>query len=471
MALVFTNEQILNITKDIILIPSLINDPSTGYIAQKSLILASKDSLQKTDDGQKVFSDFWSSVVQAYHSELTLLNSSVRTNYDVSNIVTAASGSGLHFPSTWVNLPPKLIDSNNGNPITTSANKHLLDYITDEISAQSLLVSGFTDGAVTDTVTITGSTFTVTTGVFVNGNRVVLSNGTSAFVGKITGVAGSVYTFTVLYGTAFTGSATCKNFFSGFTNAQRDGISPTAPYTAVYTALTSGVDTKVTDLKTHLTSIQTTLQSNGDLSPRKTSVQTALTNIQTAISTINTWLATSATGTSGRYTDSKLANLTTTTTNLTSQRTSRITEIGTNLGSVSQSSDGSYSGSGAYLDLFKMVDLRSARGTGSLSQVNQIALGVLLFDKKIASANDQLTQYTNTFALTKISSDTIVGQTSFQVESTSGFSIGDSVYVMDNSSIVYTKSIQGITGNVITLTSAMPIALSVSNLARIAKQK
>ena len=477
MSLSFSNQQIINITKDIILIPSLINDPVTGYIAQKALVLASKDSLQKTDADQKTFSDFWISVVTQYHNELHALNSELRTNYSDSDLVLGGSQTGGHFPTSpiWINLLPKLIQSNNGLPITNPSDLNLLNYLNDVSNSLPPLLTGFNDGNYTDTITITSaSTFTSSVVSFPINTRLVVTNGGNSFIIKITSITtvpSTVYNFSVVTGSVILGSATAVSNFSGFTDAQRSGSASTSPYTAIYTSLTASIDTYVSNLLTFINSILTFLNNNGDLSPRKSHITSAKSIIQTAITDIQTWQALPSSTSNGRFTDLKIALVQTAVANLTSYRTNRITEIGTDLGSVAQASDGTASGSGAYKELFTVICLRIAKGSGTLNQVNQIDLGLGFFDQKIAAANDQLNQYTNTFALTKISSDTIIGQISFVVDDASQFSNGDTVYVMDNNTLVYTRIINNISGSTITLDTGIPVALSTTNLARIAKQR
>jgi len=472
----FTNIQINDITKNILLIPSLINDPSNGYIAQKNLILQSQDSLLTTDNGQKVFSDHFISVIQKYYDELVLLNNEQRTIYSDSDLISGGKQTGGHFPSsTWINLTPKVIPSNTGLPITTLSNKIENDYISDITTAIDLLKNGFNEGTASETVTV-DSTSTMTAaslGSFVVGGRYLVS-GSDHFLAKITSIEGtSAYTihFELIAGTTFNGSATATQVFTGFSNLQRAEMSSVSPYNSIFTGLKGHVDNMVNNWVTVLNNQKTILTGNDDLGARKVHNQNAISNIDSILSEVTTWLSSITSGLSGKYSDTGLLNITNLQSLRLTQIPARALEIGSDLGTLSQAPDGSYTGSGVYLDLFKVIDIRISRGSGTLFQYHQIAIGISLFDKKIATANDQLTQYNNTFALTKVSSDTVIGQQSFPVESIADFSNGDTVYVMDNESLVYSRTISSISGDTINLDSGIPAVLKINKLARIAKQK
>ena len=94
-----------------------------------------------------------------------------------------------------------------------------------------------------------------------------------------------------------------------------------------------------------------------------------------------------------------------------------------------------------------------------------------MWDTAISNANATLAMYQNTFVIGLISADTIIGQTQFTLASVTGLAISQQVKVMDNASIVYTRTIDNIIGNVVYLDSSIPVALTASNQARIVRQK
>lgn len=489
MSLAFTDDQIKSMTKDALLLPFMINDTATGYVAQKALLFGAIAGLETTDNGIKVFSDFYEGVQHKYHQELALLNNSKRTDYTDSDLVAGGKSTGPHYPQgSWVNFAPKLIDSVIGLPVTTLTN-NLENYHYDAASLLiGILKNGFSDSGFSMSVTIVGNTFSSTTGLgsLAVNNRLVISNGSNTILARVTGISSetsppsgtppvsvttTTATFEVIYGTLFSGSASASASATGFTDAQRNGSVTTSPNTSWYNFLTAGLDSVVAAWKQYITDMKAVIDANFDLAPRKDHNTTASTNCGNAIADITTWQGKPVSTTGGRFTNTHIATLETLPATRISYTAARITEIIADLGTVTQAADGTFTSSGAYGELFKNIDMRISRGAGSLSAVNNALLGVSLIDKKIATANDQLTQYNNTFAITKISADTIIGQIDFPVESATGFSVGDSVKVMDNNGSVYSRTISLITGNTIRANSGVPAVLTTGGIARIVKLK
>jgi hypothetical protein len=116
MSLVFTNDQVKSITKEMLDLPLVIDNPSagTGLIQQKANIQVTKDALLTTDTQNKVFSDHWISIAQAYHNELERLNKDLRTTYADSDLVLGGQSKAPHYTGSWPNLVPILIPSNKG---------------------------------------------------------------------------------------------------------------------------------------------------------------------------------------------------------------------------------------------------------------------------------------------------------------------------------------------------------------------
>jgi len=476
MALVFSTSQIQSISKDALLLPAIINAPDTGLIDQRAKSVITKDNLLITDNNNKVYSDFYEDTQLRYHNELVLLNNVQKTNYPDADLVSGGNGVGGHFPTApaWVNMPPKLIDSLNGLPTNTLGN-NLEAFHTNRFDNEiTLLKTGFNDSAYNLVGTIAGTVFTGAnvTGLVIN-QRILLVDGTNNFIGLITAIDIILFTFdfTIIYGAGFTGAATAIGSFSGFNNSQRGGFSTLVPNTNIYNAMTANIVTYESSWKAYVLNLKTIIDLNTDLSPRKSSNQTASGDCNTALIALSAWEALSNTGVSGKYVDASIAPLLTMITTRVTFTTNRIIGIATNVGSVAQNPDGSYTTSGAYGELFKNIDLRVNRASGSLSAYVNSFLAVTFFDQKIASANAQLAQYLNTFAISKISSDTTIGQGIFIVDTVSGLINGDTVYVMDNESLVYTRSISSIIGFSITLNTTIPAILLTSKLCRIVKQK
>lgn len=486
MGLVFDDNQIKNMSKDIILLPFVINDTETGYVGQKLKVIASKESFEKADSDQKVFSDFWIDTVSKYHSELYKLNAVQKTNYLDSNIINGGNQIAPHFNTSWFKLAPQLTDSNNGLPSTNTTNRKETDVLNDLIEAINLLKNGFNDGTTNDLITdVTNNSFKAETTLPAVGTRAILTNGTKTTLVKILSVTTpppvipappvpepivSTITFEYLGGDqgSEVGSGNYFSYHSGYNNSQRSHLGTIESLMLAYEAR---VISKTTELKNWLNDEKTIVDSNGDLAPRKTQNQNTSTNLLNAINEITTWEAMVVNNASGKFTDTGLAHLVNVHTNRNTQVTARITEITNSLGSVSQDGDGNISGSGCYFNLMTVINLRISKGTGTLFNVNQMGMAVGLFDKKIADGNTQLAQYQDVLLVTRLTNDTTIGQIEFDVEANSGFSVGDIIKIMDNDSNVYQRNVTLLPTGKIRLNSGVPVELKINSLARIVKMK
>lgn len=480
MALAFTDDQIKNISKDMLLLPFKINDPATGLIAQKVAYMASIDSMLATDNDQKVFSDLHIASSGFYHTELRKLTGNQRTSYSDADIVSAAKKENSpHFPTDpiWTPFTPKLTDKVNGLPSTATGDKTEANYISEFNALLDLLKTGFSLGVGSYLGSILGNKFTTAlpiTGIAA-GERILFTSISSAFIAIVDAVTENVpnweVDFTVEYGTAFTGAATLNESFSGLSDNMRSGITPLGIYTSIYNSLQTAITNKEGEWKTNVQAQKTALDSNGDIAPRKANVDAAKTNADGTLTVLTAWEALTPLIVGGKLTDSGLTNILAKATDRSAWSTTRSSQILTDLGSVTQAPDGAPSGTGLYLEIFKMIDARAAAATGSLAKYYAGLMGVGLFDKKISLANDQLTQYQNIMYSPKISADTVIGQDTFTVDSVTGLAVSDQVKVMDNESIVYTRTITQITGTSVKLNTGIPLVLTIAAMARIVKMK
>lgn len=493
MALQFTNEQIKNITKDILLIPFLIDDPinGTGYVQQKENVQVLKDSIMQTDSELKVFSDSHINNISNYHKVYEAITTDKRSDYSEAMLQEGGKQQPPHFESDpiWVNLIPKLRPENTGLPISNPnpyTEVELINRINNPINA---LKNGFSFGSFNDNATnITGTTFSVEdeTGINVNDEGMLLSGNDFAYIkidsitpsssgtsGGTTTPVDAVLSYTVLGGTSGAmADGSFRNYQTGFSNADRgrqSGIS--GPDLAIMEMFEQSIVDAVDAWKSNLT-IQKTALDSADDGARRTIVEDASDKIGASISEIGDWEVMPIANVNGKFTDFGLDKI-------IDAGTSRQTESNelkasletTLLGVLTQNADGTFDGSGSYYDLFNFVSLRISKGTGTLFQYYQADMAIALFDKKIADANSRLAQYKNTFALVKILSDTVIGQIEFDCEAPSEFSIGDNIFIMDNDSIVFSRVITNINGSNITLDNGVPAELKVNSLARIARQK
>lgn len=497
MPLIFTDEQIKNMSKETIELPLLIDNPAegTGLVQQQELLVIQKDLVYATDQQNKIFSDFWIGINQAYHDEYSYLNGVLRTTYADSDLVLGGQQLSPHYTSSWPNLGPILLDSNKGNPTSGSTTEASL--ITPVSDAVAWLVSGFTSGATSTTLSnaySAGSGFIeITAGTLSNGDTVLIQNG-SAFIlgtaGATTGfctptatpdteaqcaIEGGTWTETIGFtpispDQAMPSGSTVANFHSGFTTAQRGYQSWGGNDYQTY--LENKIITETNTYEAHITSQKTALDGNEELdATRKALNDSEITNLQTALDDIATWEGLVVIDVNGKYTDTGIATLN----GVLSTRTTRIpirtSEVESNLGTPVQAGDGSVSGAGAYLNLWEWVLIRISRSGGTLTAWYGADLGIKHFQLKIENAEATLAQYSATFAIAQILSDTTIGQIAFEVDDVSEFSNGQTVKVMENDSVVYTRTIDDITGPIITLDSGIPAILTTSGLARIVRSK
>lgn len=467
MSITFTNTQLKATSKDILLLPFVINDPVTGYVGQKAALQTQSDVELADDTNKENFYNFWKSTILHYHNELDFLNSSRRTDYSDTDLNAGGNQTGNHYPNVvnlW--LAPKLLSSMNGNPVVTSATVNETTNISEVTKYINYLKNGFSDGVASSSINaITSTDFNIVTGTppAIN-NRVYLHNGTNSIFGVVTGVVGSLVSYTMLGGVLFS-SGTCDISLAGFTNTERSHASVAVGHD-VQVYFENQLSAAVTNWATNLTGQKLNLDNNGDYAPRKAHVLSAAANIFSLQLIISGWQGLAY---NSRYIDSGLLLLQNAITTRTSQIAARITEIGTDLGAVTQDGTGAFSGTGAYFELTKIINIRISR-SGSLCTYISSFIGLAYFDKIISDANDQLAGYQQTMVVKKITQDVSISDNVVKVDSTSQLSIGDSVKLFDNDSNVYSRVINGISGLNVTLDLAMVAVLATAKLARLTKE-
>jgi hypothetical protein len=503
MALVFNDTQIKNISKDALDLPLIINDPinGTGLVQKKAQAISDKASILATDNQNKVFSDNWIATLEAYHNELKELNLSLRTNYLDSYLVDGGKLLTPHYTTTWPNIAPILLASNNGNPVGSYGGPKEQDKIDDVEYYKDLLLNGFSYGSTDSTLfsayTTGSGQIELNSGTLSVNDWIIIDDSGDSTLFTVTGITGYctgeasppqltepactgdggtwhvVYNISPLSGDTnnFPINARVRNFHAGFSNNDRGRVTTNYAFD-VQVYFETNLSNEVTDYKNFLNSHKAFLDANGDtVSSRKALNDAEKTSLQTAINDFIDWDDEPVSSATGKYTDTKLPLVTNNLTARTAKIPTRITEITNNLGSISQAGNGDVTGTGAYLSLWEFILIRIGRAGGTLIQYNNSDIIVNMYDSKIAVANSTLNSYLDTFAIATISLDTVIGQITFTVNSVVDFSIGQQVKVMDNSSVVYTRTISNIVGNNITLNSGIPAALTVGNQARIVRQK
>jgi hypothetical protein len=495
MSLVFTNAQVQTMSSDLVTLPTKITAPGSGLNAQKAAYVAQAPGLLATDQNLQVFSDAYIAAITAYHAELVELNDDLRTDYDGNDIVLAAQGdksNSGHFPISpvWIRLTPELLPSNTGLPASVSGLATEAQNVAPIQPFIDRLRAGFSYGSSSGSGTMSGSSISLTAGVsgIAAGNKLLVTCGSLTAIATVISYSEVIVpgdpmaipptmgsdTVTIVIavtdGAIANGACSFQNFLPGFTDAQRTGADSLGAYAGAYALNKSEILAAVLPWQTTLVAEQTALSANQDPSQGSANAA-ALADVNAALLAISTWQALSDLVTGGQLSEAGLAPLIAAYTERETAAPARVTAIYAALGSVTQSSDGTYTGTGIYYSLFSVVDLRCSLGVGTLTKYYTNVNNAGFFDKQISSINAQVAQYQSVMYVSLILANTTVGQQTFALNSISGLTIGSAVLVMDNASITYARTITGISGNSVTLNSGIPIVLTAANLARVVKLK
>lgn len=214
---------------------------------------------------------------------------------------------------------------------------------------------------------------------------------------------------------------------------------------------------------------------------------TAISNINTvAIAALNTWLAYvdfNSTGVNaGNYNSFNAATLAptklsvvqinalkTALNNRSSFITTRLGQLATTVGTISQSlTDGSVTSSGIYGKRYAFLILRLDLLNGSLSKLISLKNAITAQDAIIASIKSNKATYMTvipTSALAAPGNDTNM----VQLVDASFLSPGDTVYVMAESQEELQRAIKSINGNVVTLNDIVPAKYKTTDKLRLYK--
>lgn len=503
MALSFSDEQINNITKDILVIPSVIDDPvnGTGFVQQKENLIVVKGELFKTDQDQETIYNYWKNNITLYFSEYDLLASSQGTSYNDADLQEGGKERGVHYPfepQVWIPLIPKLQATNNGTPFNATSTIRE-DSRRDAVQLNiDTMINGFSYGSYDDPVEnwVQGYfEISQSTDVDPNDLGILSSGGNTTIIRILTKTAyipastppppdppisevPEMITYEIVggYTGAHSSTPNLKLSASPISNAKRGRQVPlTSEEQALLDIYETNLHLSVDDWEAHLDSQKVIIDAYDDSAPRKQANLDAGQNIVDTKGEIATWEALPVTDPNGRYTDAGLGQLETTKNTrgaFSDQRRDDIYNVQLGAGTLVQDGgSGEVTGDGIFFELWSTINLRIGKGTGTLVNYNSIDLGIALFDKKIVDATKQLEQYENIFAVTKILGDTDIGDNEFEVEDVSDFAIGQAVMVMDNESLIYRESITGIIGNIVTISNGIPVALTVGNLVRLVRER
>lgn len=448
-----------------------------------------KTNLQNQDLSLKIFFDKYNDIANAYQIERQWIDGttySTVTNADLDFAARRSPGNKF-FPTdaSWTKFQPKKHPSSEGLPTTIDPNNEL------QIFANSIpnggltallnfLLNGQTSGVANDTLSapyVNGSgTLMVTAGGQTPGKLIILKDtgGVSALFLVVSETVPMTLTVTELIppNGMLTATATVKENITAFTNTERNTLV-SVDYQNVLTNLATKIKASVDLWKATLDPQLAQLNLNGDSrSPQATEITNAKTDVNSALLVISTWKALPDTGTT--LTDSKFVNVNITplqnkVTSRTSGASTRATQVTTALGSVTQNPDGTYSGPGIYGLRFIQIDSRINLAGGPLTEFYEKDLAGAALGAIVSTANNKGATFDSELKVTKLTAAGD-GTMVIKVADATGFSSGNTVFVVGDSLTELTGTITGINGLNVSLSFVVPTTYTVDVRARLYKQ-
>jgi len=274
------------------------------------------------------------------------------------------------------------------------------------------------------------------------------------------------------------------------------GLDIYSPNAAVSSAL-SALQTAINDWKSFVNSTKTLIQAENVADTnagRQTQNNTAISDIDNLVSVVDAWDAlqdfdtstTLPTGSGGAgcalfdamvpgdFDPSKLRSieLQEIKDEITARQSfisTRISEITTNLGSISQGADGRItSASGFYGDRFRLLDVRLNLMAGSLNKLKAIENGQKAQDEQKASNENANVSYSSAIKVSLFRAPASGGPI-IHLKDASDFNPGDSVFVMADSQEEISTSIISKDGDAVTLADSIPKKYRENDGARLYK--
>lgn len=215
---------------------------------------------------------------------------------------------------------------------------------------------------------------------------------------------------------------------------------------------------------------KTALLANTD-SQETANIAAALADVNNALAQIAAWEALADYAVNGKLDGTGLAILTNETAARLVYIATRITEVNTRLGSLTQNPDGTLSSpSGLYFARYINIDSRINLATGTLSKQVGIELAIRVQNETITNNNDYKTYLDgNVLRATKLTANAN-GTDTIAVADITGLSVSDTVYVVSETQTELTGTITAINGLNVTLSFTVPATFTVGDIARLLKQ-
>jgi len=445
-----------------------------------------KTDLQNQDNSLKIFFDKYNDIANAYQTERRWVDGttySTVVNQDLIDGAKRVSGNKFYPGASWTNFQPQKHASTEGNPTTTSLDSELAIF-TNSITNGGLtillnfLLNGQTSAVLDDTLASTytpsSGTMSVTTGGQTVNNLIIVKDGMISALFLVTASAGTTLTVTEIIPPSApltSGAAVVENIIA-FTNSERNTLTSTN-YQDVLTGLAQKIKDAVDLWETALNNQLAQLNLNTDSrSPQGSEITAAKADVNSAKTVITTWKALPDTGTT--LIDSKFVNvnitpLQTKVTSRTSFSTTRNTQITTALGSITQNPDGTFTGVGIYYLRFVQIDSRINLAGGPLTEFYEKDVATAGLAQIVTNANQRSATFSAELKVEGLAVNA-PGNNTVTLNSSSGFSVSDSIFVMADTLTELSGTITAINGNALILSITVPNTYTKDKKARLYKQ-
>jgi len=441
-----------------------------------------RDALLSKDANIKIFYDKYNDSINAYQSEQRWLDGTTYTEVLDSQIQSSAAreNGNLYFPVSesfaWINYQPYINPSSTnlkGQPISSSSDheQEITSNIENVLGLQyliNLLLNGAA-GSGSDTGSFNGSSsLTTLLGMFSIGSYVEIG-GVLLHLDSLQ-MDGITYNVTLILGSGAQ-SGTIIGGTPAYSNTQRNSLI--GPQQAFLTNLSNEIITRISDWETSVNNQLTQLNSNeDDRSPQSTEIASAITNANNTISIINTWQALPNTGTTGndsKFTDNQLSPIQSEISNRSTFASTRASQVITALGNLSQSANGSFSGSGLFYLRYQQLNNRINIIGGPLTEYYEKNKATDALQQLADTKNSQLNTFNAQMKVQALSANG-KGTNVINVADTSVFSTSDTVYLVSETQAE-------LNGTIVSIDSATQMSLSfvvsadytISDVARIFK--
>lgn len=309
----------------------------------------------------------------------------------------------------------------------------------------------------------------------------------------------TIETFTLIQrvtGQSCNATGTCSNpFYTDQTSCELnlhtwtpgpDSIANDPALQAAYNNLLSTVN----DLKSYTLTTQSVILTDDPNTGRQAQNNTSISNITTFVAAIDTWLAVTPFNTahgqttcagfnsyppallgSTRLQAAELAAIKSALQTRQAFVSSRVSEINTNLGTVTQNiSTGSSTGSGLYFERWQMIELRLNMVGGTAVLLASLDAGLQGQTEMKERLDLAKTTYESVLTCSLLSAPTS-GTRVVHVENPADFIVGDIVYLISDTQEELTRNIEAISGSALTLGQPIPAKYRPAEFARLYKDK